>query len=97
MHATFVIKSSSVCYSQKKEHILYITLLHLNTVQVAEADLLKLATKTYDRQKELEKQRTIFDRIMAYTSQNYNKDTKEFQPPINAYVGDYYNFIHPNK
>ena len=61
--------------------------------QVAEADLLKLATKTYDRQKELEKQRTIFDRIMAYTSQNYNKDTKEFQPPINAYVGDYYNFI----
>ena len=55
---------------------------------MAEADLLKLATKTYDSQKELEKQRTIFDRIMAYTSQNYNKDTKEFQPPINAYVGD---------
>ena len=64
--------------------------------QVAEADLLKLATETYDRQKELEKQRTIFERIMAYTSQNYNKDTKEFQPPINAYVGDYYNFIDPN-
>ena len=57
--------------------------------QVAEADLLKLATKTYDRQKELEKQRTIFERIMAYTSQNYNKDTNKFQPPINAYVGDY--------
>ena len=57
---------------------------------MAEADLLKLATKTYDRQKELEKQRTIFDRIMAYTSQNYNKDTNKFLPPINAYVGDDY-------
>ena len=56
--------------------------------QVAEADLLKLATKTYDRQKELEKQRGIFERIMACTSQNYNEDTNKFQPPINAYVGD---------
>ena len=34
MHAQFVIKSSSVCYSQKKEHILYITLLHLNNVNI---------------------------------------------------------------
>ena len=56
---------------------------------MAEADLIKLATKEYDMQRELEKQQTIFDRIMAYTSQNYNKDTNKFQPPINAYVGDY--------
>ena len=32
----------------------------------------------------------MFDRIMAYTSQNYNKDTNKFLPPINAYVGDDY-------
>ena len=57
--------------------------------QVAEADLLKLATKEYDKQREMERQQTIFDRIMAYTSQNYNKETNKFQPPINAYVGDY--------
>ena len=55
---------------------------------MAEADLIKLATKEYDKQRELEKQQTIFDRIMAYTSQNYNKETNQFQPPINAYVGD---------
>ena len=61
-----------------------------------EVDLIKKATRQYEAQREKEKQKTMFDRIMAYTSQNYNKDTKEFQPPINAYVGDYYNFIHPN-
>ena len=58
-------------------------------IQVPEADLIKLATAQYDKQQELEKQKTIFDRIMAYTSQNYNKQTNKFQPPINAYVGDY--------
>ena len=55
---------------------------------MAEADLLKLATKEWDERRELEKQRGIFERIMAYTSQNYNEDTNKFQPPINAYVGD---------
>ena len=56
---------------------------------MSNADLIKVVTTEYDKQKELEKQKTIFDRIMAYTSQNYNKETKQFQPPINAYVGDY--------
>ena len=55
---------------------------------MAEADLLKLATKEWDERRELEKQQGIFERIMAYTSQNYNEDTNKFQPPINAYVGD---------
>ena len=50
--------------------------------------MLKFASLEYDKQKELEKQKSIFDRIMAYTSQNYNKETNQFQPPINAYVGD---------
>ena len=57
--------------------------------KVADADLIKLVTAEYEKQQELQKQKTIFDRIMAYTSQNYNKDTNKFKPPINAYVGDY--------
>ena len=56
--------------------------------QIDEVELLKFASAEYDKQKELEKQKSIFDRIMAYTSQNYNKQTNKFQPPINAYVGD---------
>ena len=55
---------------------------------MAEVDLIKKATRQYDKQREEEKQKTMFDRIMAYTSQNYNKDTNKFLPPINAYVGD---------
>ena len=60
----------------------------MNWFKVNEADLLKFASLEYDKQKELEKQKSIFDRIMAYTSQNYNTHTNQFQPPINAYVGD---------
>ena len=55
---------------------------------MAEVDLIKKATREYDQQRVSEKQKTMFDRIMAYTSQNYNKDTNKFLPPINAYVGD---------
>ena len=72
----------------------YLSSSHISTlcdcfiIQIPEADLIKLVTAEYDKQQELEKQRTIFDRIMAYTSQNYNKDTNKFLPPINAYVGD---------
>jgi len=58
-----------------------------DTLEVADVDLIKKATREYDLQKVSEKQKTMFDRIMAYTSQNYNKDTNKFLPPINAYVG----------
>ena len=56
--------------------------------------MIKKATRQYDKQREEEKQKTMFDRIMAYTSQNYNKDTNKFLPPINAYVGDDYTNYH---
>ena len=52
-----------------------------------EADLLRRVTSEYEQQKKVEKQRAMFNRIMAYTSQNYNKRTKKYKPPINAYVG----------
>ena len=58
---------------------------------MAEADLLKLATKEWDERRELEKQRGIFERIMAYTSQNYNSKTRRYMTPINAYVGEEWN------
>lgn len=51
------------------------------------ANLLRRVTTQYDRQRKIEKQKAMFNRIMAYTSQNYNKRTKKYEPPINAYVG----------
>ena len=53
-----------------------------------QADFLRRATSEYDRQKMLEKQQVMFNRIMAYTSQNYNQKKKKYEPPINAYVGN---------
>ena len=51
------------------------------------ANLLRRVTSEYEKQRKLEKQQAMFNRIMAYTSQNYNKQTKKYEPPINAYVG----------
>jgi len=53
----------------------------------AQADLLRRVTTEYENQRKKEKQQAMFNRIMAYTSQNYNKRTKKFESPINAYVG----------
>jgi hypothetical protein len=52
-----------------------------------EADLLRRVSSEYEEQKKVEKQEAMFNRIMAYTSQNYNKLTRKYEPPINAYVG----------
>jgi hypothetical protein len=52
-----------------------------------EADFLRRVTSEYEQQKKIEKRQAMFNRIMAYTSQNYNKRTKKYEPPINAYVG----------
>ena len=50
------------------------------------ANLLQRVTSEYERQRKLEKQEAMFNRIMAYTSKNYNKQTRKYDPPINAYV-----------
>ena len=50
------------------------------------ANLLRRVTSEYERQRKLEKQEAMFNRIMAYTSKNYNKQTRKYEPPINAYV-----------
>ena len=64
---------------------------HFDLLQSKDKDLLRSATNAYDRQQTVEQQRAMFDRIMAYTSQNYNSKTRRYMTPINAYVGEEWN------
>ena len=60
---------------------------HFNQRDPYRANILRRVSSEYERQMKLEKQEAMLNRIMAYTSKNYNQQRKKYKPPINAYVG----------
>ena len=56
---------------------------HFDHPKQKEPDLLKKVNKQPINNKT---KSAIFDQIMAYTCQNYNKVEKRYEAPINAYV-----------